>query len=77
MVVRGAAAVAERALMFTRLSPFVQPALVNGVAGVVVAPRGRPVSVMGFVVRGRRIVEIDSIADPERLGELDLPVLDD
>jgi RNA polymerase sigma factor (sigma-70 family) len=77
MVVRGAAAVAERALMFTRLSPFVRPALVNGVAGVVVAPRGRPVSVMGFVVRGRRIVEIDSIADPERLGELDLPVLDD
>jgi RNA polymerase sigma factor (sigma-70 family) len=77
MVVRGAAAVAERALMFTRLSPFVRPALVNGLAGVVVAPRGRPVSVMGFVVRGRRIVEIDSIADPERLGELDLPVLDD
>jgi hypothetical protein len=41
-VVHGARAVAERALTFARLSPFVRPALVNGVAGLVVAPRGRP-----------------------------------
>jgi len=58
VVVHGAAAVAERAVTFARLSPFVRPALVNGAAGVVVAPGGRPVSVMGFTVRGRRIVEI-------------------
>jgi hypothetical protein len=31
---------------------------------------------MAFTVRGGRIVEIDSLTDPERLRELDLPVLD-
>jgi RNA polymerase sigma factor (sigma-70 family) len=74
--VRGAEAVAKRALTFARLSPYVRPALVNGVAGVVVAPRGVPFSVMGFTVVGDRIVAIDSLSDPERLRELDLTVLD-
>lgn len=75
-VVRGAREVAARALTFARLAPFVRPALVNGAAGVVVAPRGEPFSVMGFTVVGGKIVEIDAIADPERLRELDLAVLD-
>jgi RNA polymerase sigma factor (sigma-70 family) len=73
---RGAEAVARQALMFARLSPFVRPALVNGAAGVVVAPAGRAVSVMGFTVAGGKIVAIDALADPERLAELDLSVLD-
>jgi RNA polymerase sigma factor (sigma-70 family) len=76
-VVRGAREVAARALTFARLSPFVRPALVNGAAGVVVAPQGEPFAVMGFTVAGGRIVEIDSITDPARLRELDLAVLDD
>ncbi len=67
-VVRGAEAVAAQALRFARLSPFVRPAIVNGVAGVVVAPRGRPFSVMAFTVRDGKIVEIDALADPERLS---------
>ena len=44
--------------------PFVRPALVNGAAGVVVAPTGRPFSVMGFTVGGGRIVEIDVARRP-------------
>jgi RNA polymerase sigma-70 factor, ECF subfamily len=76
IVVHGARAVAEQALAFSRLSPFVRPALVNGVAGVVVARRGRPFSVMGFTVRRGKIVEIDILADPERLSQLELAVLD-
>jgi RNA polymerase sigma factor (sigma-70 family) len=76
-VVRGAREVAESALTFARMSPFVRPALVNGAAGVVVAPHGRPFSVMGFTVRDGKIVEIDGIADPERLQKLDLAGLDD
>jgi RNA polymerase sigma factor (sigma-70 family) len=75
--VRGVRAVAEQTLTFSRLSPFVRPALVNGAAGVVVAPRGRPFAVMGFTVRRGKIVEIDVLADPARLGRLDLTVLDD
>jgi RNA polymerase sigma-70 factor (ECF subfamily) len=74
--VRGARAVAAEALTFSRLAPFALPALVNGAAGVVV-PHGRPLAVMGFIVARRKIVEIDILADPARLRQLDLAVLDD
>jgi RNA polymerase sigma factor (sigma-70 family) len=77
VVVRGAAAVASQALIFRRLSPFVRPAVVNGTAGVVVIPHGRPFSVMAFTVRNGEIVEIDVLADPERLRRLDLTILRD
>jgi RNA polymerase sigma factor (sigma-70 family) len=77
MLIRGASEVAGRALTFARLSPWVRPALVNGAAGVVVVPRGRPFAVMGFTVVDDRIVAIDALADPDRLRELDLTVLDD
>jgi RNA polymerase sigma-70 factor (ECF subfamily) len=51
--------------------------LVNGAAGVVSQdPDGRPFSVMGFTVSGGRIVEIDILANPERLSKLDLSALD-
>ena len=75
--VRGARAVAEQALIFSQAAPSARPALVNGAAGVVVAPEGRPFAVMGFTVRGGKVVEIDILADPERLRQLDLTVLDE
>jgi RNA polymerase sigma factor (sigma-70 family) len=74
---RGAAAVMEQVRSFARLARFAQPALVNGAAGFVVAPRGRPVAVAGFTVEGGKIVEIDLLADPARLRELDLTALED
>ena len=49
-------------------------ALVNGAAGVVVAPGGRPTSVLGFTVRDGKIVEIDAITDPDRLRRLEVVV---
>jgi RNA polymerase sigma factor (sigma-70 family) len=78
--VRGVAAVAEQALTFSEFvrSARARPALVNGAAGVVSwSPDGRLFSVMGFTVRHGKIVEIDILADPARLGRLDLAVLDD
>ena len=69
-VIRGAAEVAGRAMTFAELSPFVRPVLVNGVAGVLVAPQGKPFSVMAFTVVGGRVVAIDALADPERLERL-------
>jgi RNA polymerase sigma factor (sigma-70 family) len=75
--VRGARAVAEQALAFSQLGQFAQPVLVNGAAGVVVAPGGRPFSVVGFTVTRGMIVEIDVLADPARLRQLDLTILDD
>ncbi len=74
--VRGAEAVASRAQTYSHLHPFLRPVLVNGVAGVVVAPEGRPFSVMAFTVAGGRIVAIDALADPERLAQLDLAAPD-
>jgi RNA polymerase sigma factor (sigma-70 family) len=75
--IRGAAAVVEQVATFSRLAPFARPALVNGAAGIVVAPRGRPFAVAGFTVADGRIVEIDVLADPARVRELDLTMLED
>jgi RNA polymerase sigma factor (sigma-70 family) len=77
LVIHGATAVAGQALASARLSPFVRPALINGAAGVVVAAHGRPLFVMAFTVADKKIVAIDVLADPDRLHELDLAVLDD
>jgi RNA polymerase sigma-70 factor (ECF subfamily) len=76
-IVRGAREVAQRAVMFSGMAPFVRPALVNGAAGVVVVRDGDPFSVMGFIVMNGRIVEIDALADRERLRKLDLASFDD
>jgi ketosteroid isomerase-like protein len=78
--VRGARAVAEQALTFWRFaqSARTQPALVNGAAGVVLwSPDGQPLAVMGCTVRHGKIVEFDILADPARLSQLDLALLDD
>ncbi len=72
-VVRGARAVAEQARTFSRLVAFVKPVLVNGAAGTASwLPSGRLLSVMGFTVARGKIVQIDVLADPERLRRLDL-----
>ncbi|MFG1708393.1 RNA polymerase sigma factor SigJ [Nonomuraea sp. M3C6] len=77
VVVHGAADVASQALRFHEPSALVRPALVNGAAGVVVTMGGQPIAVIGVTVSRGKIVEIDAIADPERLLRLDLAVLDD
>jgi RNA polymerase sigma factor (sigma-70 family) len=75
--VHGAPAVAAQALSFSRRAPFARPALVNGAVGIVVAPHGRPSTVIAFTVERGKIVEINVLADPARLRQLDLAVLDD
>jgi RNA polymerase sigma factor (sigma-70 family) len=46
------------------------PVLINGSAGVVITVGGRPFSMMGFIVAGGRIVEIDAILDSRRIARL-------
>jgi RNA polymerase sigma factor (sigma-70 family) len=75
--VRGAAKVAGQALFYSRLGVVTRPALINGAAGMVTVLDGEPYAVGGVVVRGGKIVEIDILADPERLGQLDLTILGD
>lgn len=74
-VIRGAAAVARQARPVP--GTVVRPALVNGAAGVVVTLGGRPFVVMGFTVAGGKVLAIDAIADPERVGRIAAGILDD
>jgi Sigma-70, region 4 len=76
-VLRGPQAVAAQALLFADRWRIAHPALVNGAAGVVITVDGKPVSIMGFTVVNDRIIAIDALADPERIGALDLGFLDD
>jgi RNA polymerase sigma-70 factor (ECF subfamily) len=71
-LLRGAATVAGRALMFSKLGPTGVPVLVNGSVGVVSMLEGRLASIFSPVIRDGRIVEINILADPERLADLDL-----
>jgi RNA polymerase sigma factor (sigma-70 family) len=75
-VVRGSANVAGQAVAFSRLDVEVRTALVNGAVGTVTLRDGRPFAIAGFTIRNRRIVEMDVLADPERLSRLDLVILD-
>ncbi len=72
--VRGAAAVAET---FKGRAQAAQPALVNGAAGLVWVAGGRPRVVFTFTTAGGKIVAIDLVADPDRLGRIDLEVLNE
>jgi RNA polymerase sigma factor (sigma-70 family) len=76
-VVRGPEAVARQALAFAGFGPFARPALVNGAAGIVAARGGQLAAVLGFTVARGKIVEIDILADPERLSRLDLAELEE
>jgi RNA polymerase sigma-70 factor (ECF subfamily) len=75
-VVRGAKLVAGQALFYSRLGLELRPALVNGAVGGVAMRDGEPFSVAAITVRGGKIVEMDFLNDPERLGQLDLTMLD-
>ena len=72
LVLRGADAVAAHTATYSKWYPFVRPALVNGAAGAVVATGSRVLSVMAFTVTGAKIVHIDVLMDPDRLGRSDL-----
>ncbi len=65
----GAGAVAEA---FKGRAQAAESALLDGVLGVVVAPAGRLLLVLEVSVEDGRIIEIDAVANPERLAALNL-----
>lgn len=73
--VRGAREVARRAIEAGARDA--RPALVDDAVGVVVAPRGRLLMVLRFRIRDGKIVDIDAIADPTRLRQVGLTLLED
>ena len=71
--ITGAANVAKQILARgSRFAPLAQPALVNGAAGAIVGPSGKPFAVVGFTVAHNRIVAIDLITDPDKLEAIAL-----
>jgi RNA polymerase sigma factor (sigma-70 family) len=72
--IRGVAAVARQLAGRTQ---FARPVLVDGMVGVIVAPRGRLVLLLHLTIRGGKIAEIEAVADPVYLHQMRLAVLDD
>jgi len=75
--VRGAQKVAAQAASFSKLGLTHHIVLVNGNIGVVARlPDGRVLSVIGFTIADDRVVEMDILADPDRLSRLDLSAIE-
>ena len=74
VVLEGPDAVASHTRTYAGLYPYVVPAIVNGTAGAIIVPQGRPFAVMSFTTNGGRITRIDALVDPERLSRLDLRI---
>jgi RNA polymerase sigma-70 factor (ECF subfamily) len=76
LTVRGAAAVAGGARAASARARYGSIALVNGAPGLIMAPRGRLMIALALTFSGDKISQIDVVADPDRLAQLDLGLLD-
>src|SRR5262245_8396913 len=74
--VRGARIAAQQAIAFSRGAPAARLALIDGIPGLIVAPRGRLTRVLTFSFAQNAIAQINVLADPARLGELEIALLD-
>lgn len=74
--IRGARAWAKGAVAFAKTARFSSPALVDGEVGIIAALHGRLFRVLRFTIADGKIAGVDIIADPARLSELDLAVID-
>ncbi|MDX6280422.1 MAG: hypothetical protein QOH03_1493, partial [Kribbellaceae bacterium] len=72
-LVRGALAVVEQALTFTRLAPHTRPALINGYPGAMTVVNDTLMGVMDVTVHNGLITEINILADLPRLESLPIP----
>ncbi len=72
--VRGASVIARQ---FVGRAQGARTALMDGAVAAIVAPRGHLFLVLNFTIRNDKIVEIEAVADPARLRQLHLAVLDD
>jgi RNA polymerase sigma factor (sigma-70 family) len=75
--IRGAKNWAKGAVAYAHLARVAQPMLVDGAVGLVWAPGGRLSRALRFTITSGKIVHVEIIADPARLRELDLAVLEE
>ena len=75
--IHGARNWAKGAVAFSRnLEGAVEPMLVNGEVGLVWAPQGRVFRVLRLSIHDGKIATVDIVADPSRLAEFEITVLD-
>jgi RNA polymerase sigma-70 factor (ECF subfamily) len=72
VLIRGAREVIAQAQRFASLARFARPVLVNGAPGLLVVRDGESFALLAATVRNDKITEMDILADPVRLRELDL-----
>jgi RNA polymerase sigma-70 factor (ECF subfamily) len=72
-LVRGAVAVASQAARYRAPGLQARYALVNDGPGIVATIDGRLSAVLAFTVSDGRVIEVDILADPQRLSKLDIP----
>jgi RNA polymerase sigma-70 factor (ECF subfamily) len=72
ILIRGAREVMAQSRRFASLGRFARPVLVNGAPGLLVVRDGEPFALLAMTVQDDKIAEIDVLADPVRLRELDL-----
>jgi RNA polymerase sigma-70 factor (ECF subfamily) len=70
-LVHGAQDVISHAKRYARLGRFARRVLVNGAPGFLVARDGKVLALMAVTVEDGKITEMDVLADPARLGQLD------
>jgi RNA polymerase sigma-70 factor (ECF subfamily) len=70
--IRGAARVADT---FAGRARAARMALIDGAVGAIWAPGGEPRSVFFMWIEGGKIIEVNLVADPEHIGQLDIELL--
>jgi ketosteroid isomerase-like protein len=73
--IRSARTWAKGAIAFSQLVHSAPPMLVDGAVGLVWAPGGRLSRVLRFTIARGKIAQVEIIADPARLRDLDLAVI--
>lgn len=74
--VRGARKVIEEARVFSVRARVAEPALIDGTLGAIVAQHGQLILALTFTISHGKVAEFEVIADPTRLHQLTLAVLD-
>jgi RNA polymerase sigma-70 factor (ECF subfamily) len=73
--IRGASTWVRQFVALSRGLRFVQPALINGSVGLILAPGGRLSRVLTFTFADGKVARVEVIGDPASLRALDIAVL--
>lgn len=74
-LVRGADAVAAQASLHRGQAQYGRLALVNGGLGTITIKDGEVIAILGFTVAGGKVVQMNILADTERLAKIDVSAL--